>query len=159
MAKNYVCNGAKIECQLCTKPEGTLKVTSNEIKIQDKLFATEGDKEKINLVFEGNCKKSWMQASPCASVIKPEKWQGVADLIVQDQKALLEDSTIMCAYGGVPIKITDHLQINEVGNLQPIAGPFIDPIFEPEILSLEWKSNKEAKDPKINNNKKIKSKK
>ena len=35
MAKNYVCNGAKIECKLCTKPEGTLKVTSNEIKVQE----------------------------------------------------------------------------------------------------------------------------
>lgn len=145
MAKNYVCNGAKIECKLCTKPEGTLKVTSNEIKVQDKLFATEGDKEKVNLVFEGNCKKSWMQASPCTSVIKPEKWQGVADLIVQDHKALLEDSTIICAYGGVPIKITDHLQINEIGSLQPVAGPFLDPILEPTICSLEWKSNKELK--------------
>lgn len=145
MAKNYVCNGAKIECQLCTKPEGTLKVTSNEIKIQDKLFATEGDKEKINLIFEGNCKKSWFQASPCISVMKLEKWQGVADLIVQDQKALLEDSTIMCTYGGVPIKITDHLQVNEPTELQPLTAPVIDPISEPTIIAFDWKNNKEGK--------------
>ena len=145
MAKNYVCNGAKIECQLCTKPEGTLKVTSNEIKVQDKIFATEGDKEKTNLIFEGNCKKSTWQASPCASVIKPEKWEGVADLIVQDHKALLEDSTIMCAYGGVPIKITDHLQKSEPKELQPVAAPVIDPIDGPMLYGLEWKSNKEGK--------------
>ncbi|MBL4746586.1 MAG: DUF4280 domain-containing protein [Flavobacteriaceae bacterium] len=144
MAKNYVCNGAKIECKLCTKPEGTLKVTSNEIKVQDKIFATEGDKEKTNLIFEGNCTK-YYPPKPCASVIKPEKWEGVADLIVQDQKALLEDSIIMCSYGGVPIKITDHLQVNQPTQLQPVAAPVIDPIDEPTIYSLEWKSNKEAK--------------
>lgn len=145
MAKNYVCNGAKIECKLCTKPEGILKVTSNTIKVQDKIFATEGDKEKTNLIFEGNCKKSTWQASPCASVIKLEKWEVVADLIVQDHKALLEDSTIICAYGGVPIKITDHLQKSEPKELQPVAAPVIGPIDEPMLYGLEWKSNKAGK--------------
>jgi hypothetical protein len=78
-------------------------------------------------------------------MIKPKKWEGVADLIVQDYKALLEDSTIMCAYGGVPIKITDHLQKNEPKELQPVAAPVIGPIDEPMLFSLERKSNKEGK--------------
>lgn len=65
MSKNYVCDGAKIECQLCVNPEGTLTVTSNEIKIQGQVFANENDKGKPNLVFDGNCKKSPYQASPC----------------------------------------------------------------------------------------------
>lgn len=145
MAKNYVCDGAKIECQLCTKPEGQLKVTSNEVKIQDKLFANAKDKEKINLIFQGNCKKSPWQASPCVAVIQTQEWQGVADLIIQDAPALLEDSTIMCVYGGVPIKITDHLQTSSPGQLQPLAAPVIAPVEEPMITHFEWKNNKEDK--------------
>ncbi|USD26877.1 DUF4280 domain-containing protein [Flagellimonas marinaquae] len=146
MAKNYVCNGAKIECMLCTLPEGELKVTSNTVKVQDKLFANANDKERENLVFQGNCKKSPAQAHPCQMVINTGDWENIADLVVQDAPALLEDSTIKCNYGGVAIKITDHLQINEITSIQPATGPFIEPIFEPEILSLEWKSNKEVKD-------------
>lgn len=124
MAKNYVCDGAIIECKLCTKPEGILKVTSNQIKIQDKLFANVNDKEKTNLIFEGNCKKSPYQSQPCVAVIKVDKWLGVADALIQDGQALLEDSTIMCTYGGVPIKITDDLQVSELTELVPtdIAG-------------------------------------
>lgn len=150
MAKNYVCDGAKIECQLCTKPEGKLIVTSNDIKLQDKKFANAKDKEKTNLIFEGNCKKSWFQASPCASVIKPEEWQDVGDLIVQDAPALLESSTIMCGYGGVPIKIIDHLQKSEPTQLQPVSAPVLSPSFTPTITALEWKSNKEVEDRKKN---------
>ena len=143
MAKNYVCDGAKIECKLCTKPEGELKVTSNEIKIQDKLFANAKDKEKANLIFQGNCKKSPYQASACQSVIKTEEWKGTADLIVQDDPALLEDSTIMCSYGGGPITITDHLQTNSPGELQPVAAPVIDPVEDPIFTHFEWQDTEE----------------
>ncbi len=144
MAENYVCNGAKIECQLCTKLEGTLMVTSNDIKVQDKLFATAKDKEKTNLIFEGNCKKSFWQMSPYISVIAPAKWDNTADLKIQDSPALLESSTIMCTYGGIPIKISDHLQINKPSEIKPTCAPVIGPIEDPMITSVEWKSNKEA---------------
>ncbi|MBL4746286.1 MAG: DUF4280 domain-containing protein [Flavobacteriaceae bacterium] len=138
MGKNYVCNGATIECKQCIKPEGTLMVTSNEIKIQDKLFATEGDKEKTNLIFEGNCKKSPYQSYPCVSVIATSKWENTADALIQDQKALLENSTIMCTYGGEEIKITDDLQINEPTELQPLLAPVILPVEEPQYTTIEW---------------------
>ncbi len=138
MSKNYVCDGAKIECQLCTKPEGTLTVTSNQIKIQGQLFANENDKGKPNLVFQGNCKKSPYQASPCQGVIAPIAWQNTADTLIQDGKALLENSTIMCGFGGAPIKITDHLQINQPTELQPLIAPVILPIEDPEYLALQW---------------------
>ena len=153
MSKKYVCDGAKLECQLCTKPEGELKVTSNEVKIQDKKFANAKDKEKLNLIFQGNCKKSPYQAQPCQAVIQPKQWQNTADLIVQDAPALLENSTIICAYGGVPIKITDHLQKDEPGELQPVAAPVIAPIEDPQITAIEWKdelldkNNKTTKTP------------
>ncbi len=145
MAKSYVCDGAKIECQLCTKPEGELKVTSNEVKIQDKKFANAKDKEKLNLIFQGNCKKSPYQAQPCQAVMKTEEWQGVADLIIQDAPALLENSTIMCTYGGIPIKITDHLQKHNPGNIQPVAAPVIGPVNAP-LLNVEWLDNLNSKD-------------
>lgn len=139
MAKNYVCDGAKIECNLCTKPEGKLMVTSNQIKVQDKIFATAKDKGKPNLMFQGNCKASPYQASPCVAVIAVGEWQNTADLKVQDNEALLENSTIMCNFGGVPIKITDHLQVNEPGELQPVPAPVVAPVEEPEITTIEWK--------------------
>ncbi len=138
MAKNYVCHGAKIECQLCTKPEGKLMVTSNQVKVQDKFFATAKDKGKMNLIFQGNCKKSPYQSSPCAAVISPQEWQNTADLKVQDAPALLENSTIMCMYGGTPIKITDHLQVNQPQELQPVVAPVLAPTEEPMYTHLEW---------------------
>jgi len=139
---NYVCDGAKIECQLCTKPEGTLTVTSNQIKIQGQLFANENDKGKPNLMFDGNCKASPYQALPCKGVMVPVMWQGTADALIQEGKALLEDSTIMCGYGGSTIKITDHLQVNVPTELQPIMAPVILPVEEPKVLKVEWKNNK-----------------
>lgn len=146
MEKNYVCDGAKIMCPLCTKPKGTLKVTSNQIKVQDKFFATEGDKSKLNLMFQGNCIKSPYQSSPCQAVITPANWQNTADALIQNKKALLETSTIMCSYGGISIRIVDDLQINQPTKLMPINAPVILPVAEPKIISLEWKSNTSNKD-------------
>ena len=143
MAENYVCHGAKIECKTCTSPQGTLMVTSNQVKVQDKLFANADDKGKPNLVFTGNCKASPYQASPCAGVIAPGEWQGTADLLLQGSEALLETSTIPCSYGGATIKITDHLQVNQPGQLQPVAAPVVAPVEEPEVVSVEWKTNQE----------------
>ncbi|MCD8411094.1 PAAR-like protein [Tenacibaculum finnmarkense] len=142
MGKNYVCNGAAIKCQMCTKPEGTLTVTSNQIKIQGKLFATENDKAKPNLMFEGNCKASPYQASPCIGVIVPTMWQDTSDTTIQGGKALLDSSTIMCGFGGVAIEITDHLQVSKPTELQPIIAPVLSPDFEPKIINFDWKSNK-----------------
>ncbi|MCD8418692.1 DUF4280 domain-containing protein [Tenacibaculum finnmarkense] len=139
-----MCDGAKIECQLCVNPEGTLTVTSNEIKIQGQVFANENDKGKPNLVFDGNCKKSPYQASPCKAVMIPIAWQGTADALIQGGKALLEDSTIMCGFGGVEIKITNHLQVNEPTELQPLMAPVILPVEEPEVINIEWKSSKKT---------------
>ncbi|MFV0345384.1 MAG: DUF4280 domain-containing protein [Bacteroidales bacterium] len=148
MAENYVCDGAKIECKLCTKPQGTLVVSSNQVKLQDKFFATIKDKQKLNLVFEGNCKKSWLSATPCAALIAPDEWQNPGDLTVQDSPVLHEDSTIMCMYGGVPIKITDHLQKSEPCELQPLAAPVVAPIEDPMITGVEWKKDDDSTENK-----------
>jgi len=141
MAKNYVCNGAKVECLLCSKPQGTLMVTSNQVKVQDKFFATEADNTKANFIFEGTCIKSPNGSAPCIGVIIPNKWMNTADALIQDNKALLEDSIIMCDFGGVPIRIVDDKQIHQPTELLPIIAPVILPVPEPKIISVEWKSN------------------
>ncbi|MEM9859868.1 MAG: DUF4280 domain-containing protein [Bacteroidota bacterium] len=143
MGKSYVCHMAKIKCPLCNGPEGQLMVTSNQIKLQGNFFATEKDNKKANLLFSGTCKKSPFQSSPCAGVISPGAWQPVADTKIQGAAALLEDSTIMCNYGGATIQITDHLQVNQPTQLQPVNAPVVGPLEEPEIVVTEWKSNME----------------
>jgi len=126
-AKKYVCNQAKIECQMCTNPQGTLMVTSNMIKLQGEIWATEKDKEKINLIFQGNCKKSPHQAVPCIAVMQTGQWQGTGDISIQGSKPLLESSTIMCNYGGGTIKIKDDLQKSQPSSLLPTAVDGITP--------------------------------
>ncbi len=144
MSKNYVCNGAEIECALCSNPKGNLMVTSNQIKVQGKICATDADNQKPNLIFKGNCSKSPNSALPCISVITLGSWENTADTLIQGNKALLENSIIMCNYGGVPIKITDDLQINIPSQLLPVVAPVAAPSEEPKIVKLEWKSNKET---------------
>ncbi len=126
-AKKYVCNQAKIECQMCTNPNGTLMVTSNMIKLQGKLWATEKDKEKTNLMFQGTCKASPHQAIPCIAVMQTGQWQGTGDISVQGNKPLLASSTIMCNYGGAMIKIKDDLQKSQPSSLLPTAVDGITP--------------------------------
>lgn len=116
--KNYVCNNAKIECNLCTNPEGRLIVTSNDIKLQDKTWATVQDSKKANLQFTGNCKKSDKSSVPCAALIAPVKWINTGEILIQGHKALLESSTIKCSYGGVDIKIRDHIQKSDVESIE-----------------------------------------
>ncbi len=126
-SKKYVCNQAKIECQMCANPVGTLMVTSNMIKLQGKQWATAKDKEKTNLLFQGTCMKSPQQSLPCIAVIQPGEWQGTGDALIQGENALLETSTIMCNYGGAMIKISDHLQMAQPSALLPTAIDGITP--------------------------------
>ncbi len=123
MADKFAIDGAIIKCSLCTKPQGKLVVTSNEMFLQDKFWATEGDKGKQNLVFEGNCTKWSKNPPPCQSVISPASWQKTADGVYLDgNKALLESSTITCNTGGVPISIEETTQTAVPTDL-PIAPP------------------------------------
>ncbi|MHA7060136.1 DUF4280 domain-containing protein [Aquimarina sp. M1] len=130
--KKYVCNGAKIECPLCTKPIGKLKVTSNSIKLQDKTWANIKDKTKANLKFSGKCIKSPKQKIPCKAIIAPIKWINTGEILIQGNKALLECSTIKCSYGGATIKIKDHIQISEP---EAIESTDVDGITPDEPVS------------------------
>ncbi|GAA0872270.1 hypothetical protein GCM10009117_14170 [Gangjinia marincola] len=125
--KKYVCNNAKIECSLCLKPEGTLVVTSNQVKLQDKTWATLKDNKKANLQFSGNCKKSDKQSVPCVALISPTKWINTGEILIQGNKALLECSTIKCSYGGVDIKIKDHIQKSQMDSAEATDVEAISP--------------------------------
>jgi hypothetical protein len=111
MAGKYVCNGAKIRCPLCSKQEGKLIVTSTTILLQDKPWATEADKGKANLMFQGTCTKFTNNPPPCIGVISVGDWQNVTqDVTIDGHAPLLENSMIMCNTGNVPITIVSHSQ-------------------------------------------------
>lgn len=130
--KKYVCNTAKIECPLCTKPEGKLIVTSNSIKLQDKTWATVKDNQMNNLKFNGKCVKSPKQKIPCKSIIAPTKWINTGKILIQNHKALLECSTIKCSYGGATISIKDHIQKSEP---EAIEATDVDSVTPDEPIS------------------------
>ncbi|AZA64284.1 DUF4280 domain-containing protein [Chryseobacterium carnipullorum] len=96
-----VMHGAKLKCPYAQAP-GDLKVTSNEIKLQDQLWATDGDgNNMINLQFKGTCgHPKWpaknMSPPPCMSVIKLSPWQNLGTSTVQAQKVLVKESFITC---------------------------------------------------------------
>ncbi|MFV0507002.1 MAG: DUF4280 domain-containing protein [Bacteroidales bacterium] len=124
----FVIDGAKLECQLCTNPEGTLKVLLDTPKTQDKRTATVAEKDSNSLVFMGNCKKSPWQSTPCKVAMQLTEWQDIGKGLYQDNAPLLLKSTIICAYGGVPIKITDCGQRNKPQKVNTESAPL--PIHE-----------------------------
>ncbi|MCX8533185.1 PAAR-like protein [Chryseobacterium luquanense] len=97
--REVVMHGAKLKCPYA-QALGDLKVTSNEINLQDQLWATEGDgNNMINLQFKGTCghpKWSGQTPPPCMSVIKLSPWQNLGTSIVQEQKVLIKESFITC---------------------------------------------------------------
>lgn len=94
-----VIHGAELKCPYAPG-KGKLAVTSNEINLQDKLCATEGDgNNMLNLQFKDNCghpKWAGKPAPPCISVIKLSPWQNVGTSHVQEKKVLVKESYITC---------------------------------------------------------------
>lgn len=99
--REVVMHGAKLNCEYA-QGLGDLVVTSNELQLQDKLWATEGDgNNMVNLQFKGTCgHPKWpeknMSPPPCMSVIKLSPWQNLGTTNVQEQKVLVKESTITC---------------------------------------------------------------
>ncbi|KFF23256.1 PAAR-like protein [Chryseobacterium vrystaatense] len=99
--REMVMHGATLKCPYAQAP-GELKVTSNEINLQNKIFATQGDgNNMVNLQFKGNCgHPKWparnMSPPPCMSVIKLSPWQSLGSTTIQKQTALVKESFIYC---------------------------------------------------------------
>lgn len=99
--REVVMHGAKLKCPFAQSP-GDLKVTSNEINLQDQFWATEGDgNNMVNLQFKGTCgHPKWpaknMSPPPCMSVIKLSPWENLGTSTVQTQTVLVKESFITC---------------------------------------------------------------
>ncbi len=133
---------AKIQCTLCTNPQGILKVNFDTPTTQDKLTATVVEKDMRSLIFTGTCTKSPNSAAPCASVMQLGDWKDVGTLKVQDQFPLLKKSTIPCNYGGSTIEITDSGQRSEPAEVPPGAPlPKKDEIYKCEHCEAEFTSD------------------
>lgn len=114
---------AKIECKLCTNPQGILKVNLDTPTTQDKLTATVVEKDMKSLIFMGTCTKSPNSAAPCATVMQTGEWADAGTLQVQNQLPLLKRSTIPCNYGGSTIEITDSGQRSEPAEVVTPGAP------------------------------------
>ena len=96
--REMVIHGATLHCPYA-QSEGKLKVTSNEILLQDRICATEGDgNNMINLKFSGVCNHpKWGDKKPaCQSVINLSPWQNLGKTLVQEQRVLVKESYISC---------------------------------------------------------------
>ncbi|MBC9795227.1 PAAR-like protein [Sinomicrobium weinanense] len=112
--KKFVMNGARIKCDLCSKPEGKLRVTSNDLKLQDMLWANINDTNGAqNLVFDGVCNHSKYgdKKPPCKSVIQLKGWDKPASVFIQDAPGILMESRNYCTpHSNQKIEITDSGQ-------------------------------------------------
>lgn len=96
--REMVIHGATLHCPYA-QSEGKLKVTSNEILLQDRICATEGDgNNMINLKFSGVCNHpKWGDKKPaCQSVINLSPWQNLGKTVIQEQRVLVKESYISC---------------------------------------------------------------
>ena len=118
-----VIDTAKLECKLCSNPQGLMKVNYDTPTIQEKKTATVKEKSPQSLVFMGTCSKSPQSSSPCASVMQLGEWKDIGTSKSQDERVLLQKSTIKCNYGSIDVKITDSGQINEPENITTTGAP------------------------------------
>lgn len=92
-------HGAQLKCPYAAGA-GRLAVTSNEISLQDQLWATAGDSNNmLNVQFEGICGHpnfTGQAPPPCKSVIFLGRWQNVGTTMVQEQRALVKESFTTC---------------------------------------------------------------
>lgn len=141
----YVCQGGKAECMFCSPSMADIVVTSTDIMLQDKPWATVGDCDgKKNLIFTGVCKHPSQQKPgspppPCKTVISLGKWKNFSETIIGDQNALVVKSTIPCMISGQDIKITDSGQRTTLSEVEPRMER------KPDIISMMWVDSKGKK--------------
>ena len=121
-----VIDTAKLECKLCSNPQGLMKVNYDTPTIQEKKTATVKEKSPQSLVFMGTCSKSPQSSSPCASVMQLGEWKDIGTSKSQDERVLLQKSTIKCNYGSTDIKVTDSGQINVPESITTTVAPVPD---------------------------------
>ncbi|MDI9309426.1 MAG: DUF4280 domain-containing protein [Limnohabitans sp.] len=137
-----VIDGAKIKCDMCMVPIGTLKVNFDTPTTQDKKTATVQEKTMMSLQFNGNCLKSPNAQGPCKGLMQLGQWKDTGTVLVQDEKPLLKKSTIMCNYGGSEISFINSGQLNVPESVPSVVKRKVLPEENFEInLSLNKSQN------------------
>lgn len=122
----FVCHGGKIQCKYCNPPIADIIVTSSQIMLQNKPWATVGDKNgKINFSFTGVCmhpsqQKPMSPPPPCKMVINLGEWKDYSQTIIGDYNALLVKSKIPCMISREDLKIVHSGQKAELVNVGPV---------------------------------------
>ena len=118
----YVCERGIIKCPYCSVTDAQIKVTSNDILLQDTPWLTTGDSDgKVNFMFKGLCTKApGTNKPPCLSVINLLGWENPSKTFIQDYNALRMDSFIKCGMSGDKLTFTDCGQRSEPGDPQEV---------------------------------------
>ena len=119
----YVCEGGKVRCKHCSSPVATLKVTAENVMLQDKPWATVGDNNgQANFGFTGICThpKWGNHKPPCKSVISLGQWANHSETIIGNHHALLVKSTIRCMVSGEDLKIVHSGQAATLDQINPL---------------------------------------
>lgn len=130
--RKYVIEGGKIQCTYCSTPIADIKVTSNTISLQGKYHATTADKDgKVNTDFQGQClhpsqQKPFCPPPPCKAVIQLGEWKDFSETIIQDDNAILVQSTIPCMISGEDLTIVNSGQIEVLTELEPMKKKILD---------------------------------
>ena len=135
--------GAKLKCPFHPSP-GTLIVTSNQVRLQGTIWATDADNSKQNLVFPGICLHPSNAATkaPCIVLIIPTRWSNTGTVKVQNHKTLLKKSTNKCSISGQDITI-----IHEGQTSNPSISLATNPDVPMEGEGVEIKKIERKPDP------------
>ncbi len=141
----FVIMGGKVECKFCSSPIADLIVTSTDITMQDKPWATVGDSDgKINFAFTGVCnhpsqQKPLTPPPPCKAVISLGQWKDYSNTMVNDDNALLMKSTIPCMISNQDLTITDCGQKTSLSEVEPMMNK------QPKVVNLYWMNREGTK--------------
>jgi hypothetical protein len=109
MSKEYVVNGAQLECTLGVAPSKLVILPQHQVQLRGKNRANIGDaKPFVNILPFGVCKIT-SPPKPCTPVCV--MWiGGKPDVLIEGLPALLNSDKLACATGGGMITIKDSGQ-------------------------------------------------
>ncbi|WP_280647789.1 MULTISPECIES: DUF4280 domain-containing protein [unclassified Dysgonomonas] len=134
----YVCQGGKVQCPFASPDTADIIVTSTTIKLQDKPWATVGDKDgKVNFNFTGLCKhpSHGSNKPPCKAVISLGEWKDYSETLIDNKNALVVRSTIPCMVSSQDLRIIDSGQTAELEKLEPTQKRI------PKVTDVYWKED------------------
>lgn len=104
-----VIQGTKLQCNKGTK-QTPIQVTSQSfVKVENKLQATEQDKQSgVNIIPFGKCKLKPSKSGYLPCIPSLIQWQNTSVFTIEEKKELTTDSFCMCTTGGKITPLIDH---------------------------------------------------